>query len=88
MYTKIHAPSFGLALGVLWGLVLFILTLITINTTYTVEVLDLFYFYPGYDFSLQGAFIGLLWGFADGFVLGYLVIRLYNAFVKQKFPTQ
>ena len=35
-------------------------------------------YYAGYTVSLEGAFIGLLWGFATGFVMGWFVAFCRN----------
>jgi hypothetical protein len=38
-------------------------------------------FFIGYDVTFRGSLIGLGWGAATGFVLGYLVSSLYNRVV-------
>ena len=37
--------------------------------------------YPGYSVSLAGSIVGLFFGLADGFIMGLLVVWLYNRFV-------
>jgi hypothetical protein len=34
--------------------------------------------YVGFGPSLQGAFIGLLWGLMDGFLAGFIISSIYN----------
>lgn len=82
---KLKVWAFGLALGIVWGLSLFILTLIAINTGYSYA--DIFLgvidsIYPWYSWSVAGAFVGLGLGFIDGFLGGAIIAWIYNRFVK------
>lgn len=80
---KFSVKGLGLALGVLWGVCLFVWTLVIALTTVTwgKPMLDfLVGFYPYYELSVTGAFVGLVAGFVDGFVGGALVAWLYNLF--------
>ena len=47
----------------------------------TEEMLLIGKIYRGYNISVGGAFIGLLWGFFDGLILGALYAWLYNFLV-------
>jgi len=73
----------ALAAGIVWGLGLFIVGIISIHTpNYGHEfarVLGSVYvgYAPG---TWAGAWLGLAWGFGDGFVAGLLVGWLYNLF--------
>ena len=79
---KLHAFALSLTLGLVWGLTLFILTLVSIKTGYGEAIVKLFStIYPGFDQSGQGAFVGLVWGFLDAFIGTYVVVWLYNFFV-------
>lgn len=70
----------GFAFGVIWGLSLFILGLIAHSTIYyghlIIQTLDSIYF--GYEATVEGAFIGFLWGFCDAFIAGWLIAWVYN----------
>ena len=41
-------------------------------------------FYIGYSVSWAGAFIGLVYGFVDGLIGGFLLVLLYNAFLPKE----
>jgi len=77
----LNAKSLGLAGGVLWGITMFILTLLNLYTGYgsmwAALMVDV---YPGYEVTLPGSIIGLIWGFVDGFVGLFLLAWLYNKF--------
>ena len=74
----LNKKSFGLALGILWGACLFVCTLWVMwrgggNHFYLLEQ-----FYPGYQVSVFGAFVGLAYGLVEGFISGWLFAWLYN----------
>lgn len=82
---KLSVKGLALSFGVLWGLCIFIMTLVALYFNgYGQVFLDSTAgaFYPYYDTSLQGAFIGLVAGFVDGVIGGALVAWLYNKFSK------
>ncbi len=80
---KLKVWAFGLALGIVWGLSLFVLTLIGINTTYADAFLGVIdSIYPWYSWTVAGAFVGLGLGFIDGFLCGVIVAWIYNRFAK------
>ena len=73
--------ALGLAGGILWGLAIFIMTWIGYFTSYAGLFLSLMVdIYPGYSVSLLGSFIGLAYGFVDGFCGLYVLAWLYNYF--------
>jgi hypothetical protein len=75
----LNAKNFGLAGGILWGLSLFLMTLLAHLTGYGTPFLRLLEsVYPGYSLSLGGALLGLIYGFIDGFVGLFLLAWLYN----------
>ena len=41
-------------------------------------------FYLGYSVSWGGAFVGLVYGFIDGLIGGFLLVLLYNAFLPKE----
>ncbi|MEK6887641.1 MAG: bacteriophage holin [Candidatus Aenigmatarchaeota archaeon] len=79
MQEKLNAKNLGLAGGILWGLVIFVLTLISVPTGYATQYLNvLSSIYIGYSVSLVGSVIGMIHGFICGFVGLYLLAWLYN----------
>lgn len=78
---KLSPVGLGLALGVLWGLFIFVLGLVAYYYTYGrpfVEALSTVYI--GYEPSIKGSFIGGISGFIAAFILGFLIAWLYNRF--------
>ncbi|MBI3090620.1 MAG: bacteriophage holin [Candidatus Tectomicrobia bacterium] len=76
---KLNALNLGLAAGILWAAVMFVMTLISAGTGYSGEFLKMMSgIYPGYRVSVAGSIIGLIYGFVDGFVGLYLFGKLYN----------
>ncbi len=76
---KLNTKALALTAGILWGLAVFVSTiwlLIAGTEGKTISLLSNFYF--GYSFSVGGAFIGLIWGFVDGLICGFIFAWLYN----------
>ncbi len=72
--------ALGVAIGILWGGCIFLTTLLSYYTGYGrlfLEALPLS-IYPGYKITLAGSFIGLVYGFFDGFIGGVIVGWIYN----------
>ena len=81
---KLNIKAFGLAGGITWGLLILLLTFWFLIMGYQGSVLaKLGNVYIGYSVTLWGAFIGLVWGFIDGFIIGAFFAWLYNKFVKE-----
>jgi len=79
---KLKPLALGLAGGIVWGASVFAATLwILITGSAGTTIALLAKFYMGYSVSIGGAFIGLVWGFADGFIAGLVIAWLYNAFI-------
>ncbi len=77
--TKLDARRFGLAGGILWGVILFLTTLFSLPTNYAVDFLEIIVsVYPGYTISLGGSFVGLIYGFIDASIAGFIFAWLYN----------
>lgn len=82
--AMINPMAAGLSVGILWGLALFILTLVAANNGYASHLFELMEgVYPYYELSTAGAFWGLLWGFLDGLIGAYILVWLYNMLVKK-----
>ena len=78
----LNAKALGLAGGLLWGLCMFVLTFVGM---YVSGYGSLYYellmsVYPGYELSVGGAFLGFLYGFADGVISLFLFGWLYNVY--------
>ena len=74
-----NPKNLGLAGGIIWGLGLLVLTLISVGTGYGVVFLNLIVsIYPGYTISLVGSIVGLVYGFLDAFIGLFIFAWLYN----------
>lgn len=83
-FAPIHRLAMGVAGGVVSGGILFLMTLaLVVKGGYrvgpTLGLLSQFFF--GYTVTLPGAFIGLLWGFAAGFMLGWGFAVVHNVLI-------
>lgn len=82
---KLSVKGLALSLGILWGVCLFFWTLLValLGLEWGSNMLQLFVgFYPWYDITVGGAFIGLVAGFIDGAIGGALLAWLYNKLTK------
>jgi len=72
-FAPLHKTALGMACGVVLGGLVFAVTAVSvIQGQYPSPNLGLLgQFFWGYRISWRGAFIGLLWGWALGFVLGW-----------------
>jgi hypothetical protein len=79
MYAKLNPVKLGLAAGILWAIAIFIMTWISMYTGWGMFWLSQWMdVYPGFDISIKGAFIGLVYAFVDGFVSLLIFGWLYN----------
>jgi hypothetical protein len=78
---KLNQRAFAISAGILLGFSVFIATiwLVIIGSSGTTIAL-LHKFYLGYSVSIVGAFIGLIWGFIDGLICGFIFAWIYNLF--------
>lgn len=78
---KLSPIGLGLALGVLWGLSVFLLGLLAYWYTFGKPFVDaMATLYMGYEPSITGSIIGGVIGFIDAFITGALIAWLYNKF--------
>ncbi|MBE9481587.1 MAG: hypothetical protein IMY69_07825 [Bacteroidetes bacterium] len=80
---KLNVKSFAFAGGIVWGLAILVITywfLIFGHSGGILAKLDAVYL--GYTVTWYGAFIGLGWGFVDGFIGCAIFACLYNKFTK------
>jgi len=78
--TKLNPVKFGLATGIILGSITLIFTifgLFGIFLTVTDLIIDLYGFF-GYSRSWLGLILGPLYGFIDGFIVGWLFAIIYN----------
>lgn len=81
MYAKLNPLKLGLAAGILWGVALFIMTWIAMYTGWGMFWLSQWIdIYPGFDLSIKGTFLGLIYGFVNGFGSFFITAWLYNLF--------
>lgn len=78
---KLERKAFGVALGLTWGATCFIMALLdmyfSVGSSFVRLVGEI---YPGYDSTIEGAIIGLVFGFFDFFIFGYILAHIYNVF--------
>jgi len=78
---KLDIRSFALTVGIVWGLLfLFITWWIILLDGASGDVTFIGMVYRGYNISIGGSFIGLVWGICDGLIGGALFAWLYNYF--------
>ncbi len=77
---KLKPLALGVAFGILWGGAIFLTTLLSHYAGYGTAFLEALprSIYPGYSITLAGSFIGLIYGFIDGFVCGAIAAWIYN----------
>ncbi|MBU1992828.1 MAG: bacteriophage holin [Patescibacteria group bacterium] len=83
---KLSLKGLALSFGIIWGVCLFLMTLLAVYFNgYGSEFLMAMpeSVYPWYTISLKGSFIGLVMGFVDGAVCGLVFGWLYNLFAKK-----
>jgi len=84
-FMKIDPIAFGISIGVVSGLLIFLVTFFVGIR----QIEDLIYFlyllnqyFPGYDVTVGGSLIGLIYGFFAGFLFGWGVISLRNFMIR------
>jgi hypothetical protein len=73
-FTPLHKRCLGVAVGVVLGTLVFALTLVHLARVGAGEPYPLILlqqYFPGYQVSFAGAFVGLVWGAWVGFVVGW-----------------
>lgn len=75
----------SLALGIFWALFVGILTIISVASGQTNDLVKLFTaIYPFYRISLWGILPGMIFGFINGYVLGYMIGYIYCWLVQKQ----
>lgn len=76
---KLNLRAFAVAFGIWWGAGLFLLALwMSVTRGMDGGGWMMQGVYPGYSWSITGAFIGLAWGFVCGLICGAILAWLYN----------
>lgn len=84
---KLNTLLFAVVCAVMGGVSLFLLTYISLyrglpNPGHYLNLLSVFL--PGYNVSLEGAWLGLLWGGLIGALIGVVVYRIYARSIRQQ----
>lgn len=80
---KLNKKAFGMAFGILWGVSVFIATVIVMIKGGGDTMVLLRKFYWGYEINFGGAVLGLIYGFVHGFIFGWLFAWAYNLVGKE-----
>ena len=76
---RLNPCRFGFALGFVGALSMLIMAFCAMHFDYGEDIVDLLAtIYPGYGATVQGMFLGILWGFIDYFIFGFIVGWAYN----------
>lgn len=78
---RLKAQAWGVAFGMLFGLGLFLATIILVvkggpNVGQHLSLLAIYF--PGYRVTVLGAFVGFVYAFVFGYAFGRLVGTVYN----------
>lgn len=79
--VKINGRAWGVTLGVMFGLLLFVATNVLVlkgGPDMGTHLGLLSNYLPGYSVSFVGSIVGFLWAFAIGFVTGRFICVIYN----------
>ena len=78
-----NRKTFAVALGVTWGLAVFLLGLAAMSG-YGMEIVRAYgHIYRGFRPNFIGSIIGGIWGSVYGAVFGYVFAHFYNYFGKK-----
>jgi protoporphyrinogen oxidase len=83
-FSKLDRTAFGLSVGVVFGVALFLATLWLISTggdSIVPYARLLSQFFPGYDVTFTGSVLGLAYGFVTGSLVGWSFAFLRNVMV-------
>lgn len=80
---RFHVLCFGLALGIVSGLGVFLMGIGAMLSGWGSEVVKVTSTtYIGYQPTWLGSLIGGIWGFADAFIGGVIFAAIYNGLVR------
>lgn len=76
---KISVCNLGMAIGLTWGLMMFVVSFLTMLFGIGSPFVDIFAsIYWGFDSTIIGSLLGFIWGFIGGFITGALIAFFYN----------
>ena len=82
--NQLDAPKFGIAVGLGWGILFVILSIVALITTNGSGIAFFKDIYPGFNPSaIYGVFVGFVWSVVYGFVFGTIVGILYNSLIRR-----
>ena len=82
--ARLNARAWGIAIGLLLGLGLFIATIVLVikgGPNPGPHLILLRIYFPGYRITVLGAVIGFVYAFVIGYALGRLIGTVYNRLV-------
>ena len=77
-YAKLSICNLGVAIGLVWGLGIFVLGLLSMAQIGNPIIHVFGSLYIGYKATFLGCVLGFVWGFLHGFVNGALIAFFYN----------
>ncbi len=84
----LNAKNLGLSAGIIWGVGLWIVTILSMYTGYADSLIHVLQsIYRGYSIDFLGSFIGLVYGFVDGFVALFIFGLIYNWLTERASPS-
>ena len=79
LFPRAHKSALGFAFGLMAGLGIFVVTALHVATRVEGFPLGLLrQYFAGYSVTWPGAFVGLAWGLAVGFIGGWLLGFVHN----------
>jgi hypothetical protein len=82
MYMSVK--GLALAMGALWGLALFVITLVGAGRGIGNNLSHISAIFIGYQVTYGGSVVGLVYGFISGLIAGGLLAGVYNTFASRK----
>jgi len=84
MSHKFNEKAMAISFGILWSLgVLFMSMTALVTQSYMHNIVDfLSTIYLGYSLSFSGIIVGMIWGFFDAAIGGFVFAWLYNKLAK------
>ena len=76
---RLSACAFGISLGIITGISMMFFAWSSWMWGYGTSMIDQWgSVFPGVAASLKGGFVGLAWGFLEGYILGIVWAWIYN----------
>ncbi len=77
--NRLSACAFGVSLGIVSGVFMMLFAWASMHWDYATTMMTQWgSVYPGFEASVKGGFVGLAWGFLEGFICGLIWGWLYN----------